>query len=120
MRRTGITHNGRIGVASMNHKSVIADLGNKWPAEITHNETGQNDEGISLRDEKTPLFEVMNTTLCEIDAIFNLHKTRGFQIRLLGLGGEGLEFLFLNGKKWIDPLRLLRPTVTRLGKKKRG
>ena len=103
----------------MDNESVITYLGNKWPSEITHHEPWQNDEGIGLSDKKTPLFQVMNTALGEVDATFDLFETSGFQIRLLGLRCEGLEFLFLNGKKRIRSVRLLRPSVTRLGEKKR-
>ncbi len=103
----------------MNNESVIPNLGNKWTAEITHNEPRQDDEGIGLRDKKTPLFQVMNTALGEVDATFDLFETSGFQIRLLGLCREGLEFLLLNGKKLIHAFRLLRPSVTRLGEEKR-
>ena len=119
MRRTGITNYRRIGLAGVNNESVIPNLGNKWTAEITHNEPRQDDEGIGLSDKKTPLFQVMNTALGEVDATFDLFETSGFQIRLLGLCCEGLEFLFLHGKKRIRSVRLLWPTVTGLRKKER-
>ena len=73
----------------MDHESVIPNLRNKRTTKVAHNESRQNNKGIGLRDQETPLLEIMDATLREIDAAFDLHETRGFQIRLLGLCREG-------------------------------
>ena len=101
----------------MDHESVIPNLRNKRTTKVAHNESRQNNKGIGLRDQETPLLKIMDATLREIDAAFDLHETRGFQIRLLGLCREGFELLFLTSKKGIHSFRLLWPTITGLGKK---
>lgn len=112
----GIAENSGEGAAFVDDDGVVADLRDKRPGVVAHDETGQDDEGVGGGDEKTPLREVVNAALGEVNARFDFRHAGGLEIGLGQFGLEIGEFFFLDRQEGIHAAGALRPAVARLGK----
>ena len=120
MGGAGVTQNGGIRSATMDHDGVVPDFRHEGAGVVAHDESRKDDERVHRGDQETPLLEVVNAAGGEVDAFVDLGDAGWLEVGLEFFGFKIGESLFLDLQHGICALGLFWPAVARLGEKENG